>query len=274
MSTTILSRQHQSSMPGLKVTQARVFRSEWTKFRSLRSTYITLFVAMALTIGLGTLISAVRAAHWDQGRAAERLNFNAVTTSLDGVNIAQLAIGVLGVMLITGEYATGMIRASLTVVPKRLPVLWAKVGVFASVVGLASLVAVFVAFFLGQSMLASKHLNVSISSPHALRMVIGAGLYLTVIGVLGLALGALLRNTAAGISALVAVLFVIPPILDLLPSSWSNDIAPYLPSNAGAAIWSSPTGSHLGPWTGFAVLCLWTVVILGLAAARLKRQDA
>jgi ABC-2 type transport system permease protein len=260
--------------PGMRVTQARVINSEWTKFRSLRSTNVTLLVSVVLTVGLGALISAVTASHWSHQSPAERIDFNAVVTSLRGVDISQLAVGVLGVLLISGEYATGMIRASLTAVPKRLPVLWAKLVVFAAVVGVVSLASAFGAFFLGQSLLASQNLGVSISSPHALRMVIGAGVYLVLVGIIGMALGGVLRNTAAGISSLVALFFVIPPVLDLLPQSWSNTIGPYLPSNAGEAFWGHPTGSHLSALAGLLVLCAWAAAAIVAAAIRLKTRDA
>jgi len=258
----------------MKVTQARVITSEWTKFRSLRSTKITLLVSLVLTIGVGALVSAVTAAHWDHLSLGDKASFNPVVTSLDGVLISQLAVGVLGVLLVSGEYATGMIRASLTSVPKRLPVLWAKLAVFAGVVGSLSIASTFVAFFLGQSLLSGKHLQTTIGAPDAFRRVVAAGLYLLLIGIIGMALGGLLRNTAAGISALVALFFVIPPVLDLLPASWSNHIGPYLPSNAGMSFWGRPDNPHLAPWTGFAVLCGWTAFAIILATMRLHRSDA
>jgi len=260
--------------PGMRVTQTRVIKSEWTKFRSLRSTNITLLISVALTIGLGALISAVTASHWSQASIGDRATFNAVVTSLSGINISQLAVGVLGVLLISGEYATGMIRASLTAVPRRLPVLWAKLTVFAGVVGLVSLVSTFAAFFLGQSLLSSQHLQVSISSPNAARMVAGAALYLVLVGIIGMALGAIFRSTAAGISSLVALFFVIPPVLNLLPTSWSNTISPYMPSNAGDAFWGHPTGSHLSAPAGLLVLALWAAVAVTAAAVRLQTRDA
>jgi ABC-2 type transport system permease protein len=259
---------------GMKVTQARVLASEWTKFRSLRSTLITLAVSVILTVGLGTLISYFTAANWSTASADRRASFNAVVTSLSGINISQLAVGVLGVLLISGEYSTGMISSSLTAVPKRLPVLRAKASVFTLVVGGISLVSAFVAFFLGQAMLSSKSLDVSITSTNALRMVIGAGVYLTAIGLIGLALGALLRNTAAAISSLVALFFVIPPVLNLLPSSWSNHISPYLPASAGESFWGHPDGTHLSAWAGLIVLLAWTAAALAAAAYRTKTQDA
>ena len=182
----------------------------------------------------------------------------------------------LGVLLISGEYSTGMIRSSLTAVPRRLPVLWAKLGVFAGVVFSVTLVTSFVSFFLGQALLSSHHLNVAISAPGALRSVIGAALYATVAGMIGMALGGLLRNTAAGISTFVAVFFVIPPLTDLLPSSWSSHFAQYLPSNAGEVLFGGGRGlAHpLAPWTGFGVLCAYAVVLIGFAAWRLRRADA
>jgi ABC-2 type transport system permease protein len=258
----------------IKVTQARVIRSEWTKFRSLRSTLIILLVAVVLTVGLGALICGVTAAHWNHADPGERAGFNAVFRSLAGVNIAQLAVGVLGVLLISGEYATGMIRASLTVVPKRLPVLWGKLAVFTAVVGFLAIASAFAAFFAGQAFLSSKHIQATISSPHALRMVIGAGAYMLLVGIIGMALGAITRNTAAGISSLVALFFVIPPIMNLLPTSWSNNIGPYLPSNAGEAFWGHPDGTHLAPLTGFLILCLWAAVALAAAAVRMTKYDA
>jgi hypothetical protein len=274
MSATLTPEPVTTRYPGMKVTQARVVRSEWTKFRSLRSTNITLLVSVILTVGLGALICGVTAAHWLHADPGEHADFNATARSLSGLNISQLAVGVLGVLLITGEYATGMIRASLTVVPKRLPVLWAKLAVFTVVVGLVSIVSAFAAFFAGQAFLSSRHIQATISSPHAVRMIIGGGVYLLLVGIIGMALGAIVRNTAAGISSLVALFFVIPPIMDLLPKSWSDNIGPYLPPNAGSAFWGHPDGTHLSALNGFLVLCLWAAVAVAAAALRLTTHDA
>ena len=262
--------------PTLRVTQPRVLLSEWTKFRSLRSTVWTLLTAVVLSIGIGALFSAVSASQYHTFSAADKASFSPISTSLNGMLFAQLAIGVLGVLLISGEYSTGMIRSSLTAVPRRLPVLWAKLGVFAGVVFSVILVTSFVSFFLGQALLNSHHLGVSISAPGALRDVIGAALYATVAGMIGMALGGLLRNTAAGISTFVAVFFVIPPLTDLLPSSWSSHFVKYLPSNAGEVLFGGARGlAHpLAPWTGFGLLCAYAAVMIGFAAWRLRRADA
>jgi ABC-2 type transport system permease protein len=260
----------------LKVTQARVLRSEWTKFRSLRSTVWTLLSAAGLMVGLGALFSAVVASQYDTFNAADRAGLDAVSVSLSGVSFAQLAIGVLGVLMISGEYSTGMIRASLTAVPRRLPVLWGKVAVFAGVVLTISLITSFVAFFLGQALLDGQSIGVSISDPGALRSVIGAALYMTVAGIIAITLGALLRNTAGAISTFVGAFFVLPPLAGLLPSSVSDNLTPYLPSNAGAALYGGEMNSAhaLSPWTGFALLCTYAVVLIGAAAWRLRRADA
>lgn len=261
---------------GLKVTPARVLRSEWTKFRSLRSTVWTLLVAVVLTVGLAALLTAVTASQYSTFDPRERAQFNPIFTSLGGVTFAQLAIGVLGVLLITGEYSTGMIRASLTVVPRRLPVLWSKMAVFTAVVLVVALIASFVSFYLGQLLLSSKNLDVTIRATGALRSVVGSALYVTVAGLCGVALGAVLRSTAAGISTFVGLFFVLPPLTLLLPASWTDKFVQYLPSNAGGALWGATRGTAnpLSPWSGFGVLCLWAVVLIGAAAWRLRRTDA
>ena len=257
---------------GLRVTQLRVLRSEWTKFRSLRSTLYTLLLAVVFMIGLGALFAGIQAGQaqgLDPGQTA-------ISTSLTGTFFAQLSLGVLGVLVITGEYSTGMIRASLAVVPARLPMLWAKLAVCAGAVFLTMLGAGLAAFELGQVLLSGKHLDASLSDPGALRSVVGAALYLTVAAMTALALGALLRNTAAAISTFVAVFFVIPPLTMLLPASWTDHFVQYLPSNAGGMLIDGTYGiAHpLSPWTGFAVMCAYAAVLTGAAAWRLRRADA
>lgn len=259
----------------LKVTPARVLHSEWTKFRSLRSTVWTLLIALVLMIGIGALFSAVSASQYHTLNAAQQASFDPVSVSLTGTTFAVIAFGVLGVLMMSGEYGTGMIRSSLTVVPRRLPVLWAKLAVFAAVVLAASLAASFASFWLGQALLSGHHLGVSIASAGALRSVAGAALYITVSGLMGVTLGALFRNTAAGIATFASVYFVVPPLAGLLPSSISGHLTQYLPSNAGSVIWGGANASHaLSAWTGFALLCGYAVVLIAASAWRLRRSDA
>jgi ABC-2 type transport system permease protein len=273
---SVLTSAPTSGLPELKVTQLRVLRSEWTKFRSLRSTVWTLLTALVLMIGIGALFSAVNASQYHTFSPAQMASFDPISVSLAGTTFAVIAFGVLGVLTMSGEYGTGMIRSSLTVVPRRLPVLWAKLGVFAGVVLAASLAASFAAFWLGQALLSGHHLGVSITSPDALRSVIGAALYITVSGLIGVTLGALFRNTAAGIATFTGVFFVLPPLATLLPSSIGDHLTKYLPSNAGSAIFGGTDGvsNALSPWTGFAVLCGYAVILIAAAAWRLRHSDA
>jgi ABC-2 type transport system permease protein len=275
MSTATATPTRSPASPPKKVTQARVLLSEWTKIRSLRSTIFSLLAAIVFIVGLAILVPMVTVSHWPPRDPREALGFDPTTRTLSGIFLAQLAIGVLGVLLITGEYATGMIRATFAAVPARLPVLWAKAAVFAAVTLVLMVPTVFGAFLIGQSILASKHLQTNLSSPGVLRAVIGAALFLTVVGLLGIGLGALLRNTAGGISTLFGLLFVLPIIVRFLPSSWSDPINKYLPSNAGEAITHvHPDPTLLAPWTGFGLFFGYAAVILIAAAISLRMRDA
>jgi ABC-type transport system involved in multi-copper enzyme maturation permease subunit len=198
-----------------------------------------------------------------------------VDRSLAGVNLAQLAIGVLGVLLVTGEYATGMIRATFAAVPRRLPVLWAKAALYAMVTFVLMVVSAFVAFNLGQHFLASH--GTTLAAPHAWRAIVGVAGYLSLVGVLAVAFGFLIHSTGGGIATLFGLLLVLPGIGQLLPASWQTHTLPYLPSNAGASMFSigTRTGSTaLSPGAGLLVLCLWVAVALAAAVVVVRRRDA
>jgi hypothetical protein len=267
-----------STLDGLniKVTQARVVVSEWTKLRTLRSTLWSLFVALLLTIGLPCLFAAVTSSRWGQMSLHDRADRHPLDIALAGVNLSQLAIGVLGVLIITGEYSTGMIRATMSAVPKRLPVLWAKVGVYAVVTFVLMAPAVLAAFFASQSIVsAHQPLRISFSHPGVARAVIGGAAYLAILGVFTLGIGAILRNTAGGIATFAGIMFVIPPLLNILPTSWNNDISPYLPDAAGRSIFTLSHGAHsLAPWPGFALFLGYAIATLAVAAVLLVRRDA
>jgi hypothetical protein len=264
--------------PGkLRVTQARVVVSEWTKLRSLRSTRWSMLVAVLLTIVLPLLGAWITDAHWAHMSPSDRAGRHPLDLALFGARVAQLAIGVLGVLVISGEYSTGMIRATIGAVPKRLPVLWAKIGVFAVVTFALMLPAVLIAFFGSQAILnAHDHiLQISFSHSGVARAVVGGALYLTVVGVFAFAMGAITRNTAGGICAFVGIFFVIPPLMNVLPTSWNNAISEYLPSNAGADVIALTHGSHdLSPGAGFALFCAYTAAVVAAAAVLLVRRDA
>jgi ABC-type transport system involved in multi-copper enzyme maturation permease subunit len=257
-----------------RVTQRRVAFSEWTKLRSLRSTWYTLLITAVATIGFGVIASAATASRWISMSAADKATFDPVSTSLLGVDFGVLAIGVLGVLLITGEYSTGMVRSTFAAVPARLPVLWAKVGVFALVGFAVALPSTLIAFFVGQSFLSSQHIQIAFSHSGVAGAVIGSAVYLTLVGLFGIGLGTILRNTAAGIATLAAVMFVIPPLVGILPSSLANAIDPYLPSNAGSAIMDVTAHAHtLSPWAGLAVFAGYCAAALAAGAVVLMRRD-
>lgn len=258
-----------------RVTQARVALSEWTKLHSLRSTRWSLLVATVLTIGFPLLFASILSSRWGQMSAHERSDHHPLDVALAGVNVSQLAIAVLGVLVITGEYSTGMIRASFTAVPRRLPVLWAKTGIYAVVSFFLMLPSVVVAFFASQAILSRHHiLQISFSHPGVARAVIGGAVYLTLVGILALAIGAIVRNTAGGIATFAGIFFVVPPLLNVLPTSWSNAINPYLPSEAGRSIFSLTHGIHsLAPGPGLALFVGYAALALAIAAVLLVRRD-
>jgi ABC-2 type transport system permease protein len=259
---------------GQRVTLARVVHSEWTKLRSLPSTRWSLLIALASIVGFGALYSLLRVTRPPDNPAAVA-SFDATAVSLTGVQLAQFAVGVLGVLLIAGEYATGLIRTSLTAVPTRLPVLWGKAIVFALTTLIVCLPATLAAFLVGQSILSGRQLDIALGHPGVARAVFGSALYLAAIGLLGLALGALLRSTAGAVATLLGLLFGPQLLTGLLPEAWSDRIYPYLPVPAGAAVANlRPDPTALAPWTGFAVFCLYTAVVLALAAWQLRRWDA
>lgn len=258
----------------IRVTQLRVLRSEWTKLRSLPSTAWSLLSAVVMIVAFGAGYSMIRVTRPPR-LAADVAAFDPAAVSLAGVQLAMLAIGVLGVLLMTGEYATGTVRTSFAAVPARLPVLWGKAAAFALTTLALCVPAALVAFLLGQSILSREHLDITFDHPGVARAVIGSGLFLTAVGLLGLALGALFRNTAGAISALFGVLFGLPIIVGFLPASLVDAIGKYLPTAAGSAVTAvRPGADSLAPWTGFGLFCLYTAVALGLAAWRLRRRDA
>jgi ABC-type transport system involved in multi-copper enzyme maturation permease subunit len=254
-----------------------VLASEWTKIRSLRSTYWTLFAAAGTTIGLSAIVCAVYVAQFAHLNAKARADFDPASFSLIGGVLAQLAIAVLGVLVITGEYGSGTIHTTFAAVPQRITVLAAKTAVFAAVTLVVTTAACFIAFFIGQGILSAKGIGLSIGSPGAVRVVVGTGLYLTVLGLLALGIGTLIRKTAGAITAVFGMIFVLPVVFSLLPSSMSN-LQKYLPTVAGQAIINggkSARGvSELSPWVGLGVFALYAAVALVFAGYSLVRRDA
>jgi ABC-2 type transport system permease protein len=249
-------------------------RSEWTKIWTLRSSYWTLAAAVTAMAGFSALLSAAYTRHLTpDSRAA----LDPASYSLSGFFFAQLAIGVLGVLVMTGEYATGSIRSTFAAAPQRLVVLVAKAAMFTAVAFTAALASSFAAFFLGQAIFAGKGIEAHLGDPGALPSVFGAALYLAVSGLLALALGALIRRTAGAIAAWIALVIFLPIAAGALPATWQNHVNPYLPSVAGQVIIGrtkfTPGDHLLPPWTGFAVFCGYTLAVLTAAAIALHQRD-
>ncbi|MFI6493665.1 ABC transporter permease [Streptomyces sp. NPDC050564] len=267
----------QTTRPQYKVTGRRVLRSEWAKLWSLRSTWITLGLGLLFLVAFGVIAAAHYKSELNSGRPLrpDDAGATALSLSLFGTNFAQLALGVLGVLVTAGEYSTGMIRSTLAAVPRRLPVLWSKSAVFGLVALGVSLIGVVVVFPIASGIVSGTPAALTFSHSGVVRSLLGAGLYLGLVGVIGTALGALLRSVAGGISVLVASLMLVPGLISLLPSSWQDNISPYLPSNAGESMFAlTHDSTALSPTAGLVVFLGWTALALAGAAYRLVRTDA
>jgi ABC-2 type transport system permease protein len=253
----------------LGVTPRRVVRSEWVKLTTLRSTTITFAAAVVSMVGFGMLVSWVTVLDWDGMTPARRASVTVEEQVLSGRYLAQLAIGVVGVMAITGEYATGMIRATLAAVPRRLPVLWAKHGVYAVVTLVLMLVASFASFFAGNAVLAERW-DFHLSDSGVLRCVFGAAFSLTAVCLLGTALGFILRNTAGAISTLFGILMILPVAGEFLPA-----LGAYLPTSAiNSLVTAKIEGDMLQPLPACLLLCAYVGAAIGGAMLTLRRRDA
>jgi ABC-2 type transport system permease protein len=255
--------------------------AEWTKIRSVRSTLWTLILFVVLTIGVSAGLTALTVATWNTHRPGAPSGHPQIVLDPTafilgtGIFLGQLTICVLGVLLITTEYSTGVIRASVLAVPKRLPMLAAKILVFAGLLVVLAAIVAFGSFFISSALLHSKVPD-SLGDPGVTRAVVGAALYLTVLGLFSLAIGGLIRHTAGSIATAIGVVLVLPILSSLLPGSWGAHIDAYLPQQAGSLVYGAHArlGQLLSPWQGFGVFCLWTLVLLAAAAWLLRTRDA
>jgi hypothetical protein len=250
-------------------------KAEWTKLRSVRSTTWTLLATVGIALGFGALVGVSQMSSWDRLDPVEQLRFDPTFFSLSGLWLAQLAIGVLGVLLVTSEYATGQIRATLGATPQRGVVVAAKATTFTGVVLAAGMLSSFGAFFLGQAIFASKGLGVSITDPGVFRAVAGGGLYLVAVGLLGLGLGTVLRRTAGAVAALVGLLVLAPLVGGFLPASFQESFGRFFPAQAGMAVFSVQADPRqLAPWAGYGVLLAYAALALAAGTTLLTRRDA
>jgi ABC-2 type transport system permease protein len=266
------------AVPARRAGFANLVLAELTKIRSVRSTVWSFALLVILTIGFTVLITALTVAGWDKTDAATRAQIagDPVASILGiGLGFGQLTICVLGVLVLSSEYSTGMIRASLLAVPKRWPMLVAKIVAFTVVVLVIAEIVCFASFFIGSVILSSK-VPVSLGDPGVLRAVAGAGLYLAVLGLFAMAVAGLIRHTAGAITAVIGFTLVLAPLASLIPDPAGKYISAYLPTNAGQLIVQThqQSGDVLTPWQGFGVFGLWVAVLLVVAGVLLQRRDA
>lgn len=252
-----------------------LIRAEWTKFRATRSTYYSLAGLVLVGCGVGTLIAQAVNARWNVMNAAERASFDPLNSAFRGFDLGQLIIGALGVLMISTEYSTGLIRTTFAAAAQRRSILAAKAVVIGAVALVVGETAAFATFFVAQDLLQPTGRSLSIGAPGALRSVTALGFYLTVVALIGLALGVLIRHTAGAISALFALVFLMPGIISALPQPWNHRIGEWLPDNlAGQLISLHGDPDFLSRPASLAVLIAYPVVLLAAAAWRLTRSDA
>ena len=256
------------------LTIGGVLRSEWTKFRSLRSTWWLLIGTVILTVGVGVVVIVLEV---NTGAPKQQPPYQVAQQTETAALITQLVLGVLGILMFTGEYGSGMIRISLSVVPRRVMLLWAKLGVLSVIVVPFTLVSSVLAFVVGKLAWQSHRglVPVGFGDPQVTRIVLGSGLVVAVTAVCGFGIGAIIRGTAASIGTLVGLFFAAPLVAQVALPRDVAGLARFLPSNAGDAMWGGAIGPRsLSSWTGFALLCGYAVVLVAVGAWRLKRGDA
>lgn len=274
-----------------RVTPWRVLRAEWSKFFSLRSNPIAVIAALVAVIGLGSLTAGVASGdivpESPMGPEIEQPDLSALldhaTIATSGVSLAILIIGTLGVLAMSGEFSSGMVRATFAAVPRRLPILWGKAVVLAAVTLGSMTPAVLVTFFVAGGILTDSGLTASLGDANVLRALLGNVGYLVGLALLGLSLGALLRSTAGGVATLFATFLVVPQLLTLvLPDRLVDAVYGYLPSAAAQSfITTDPRFAFgamgqelLSPAAGAGVFAAWVVALLVAAAISLARRDA
>lgn len=262
MTTTALPRPY-------RITLARVLRSEWHKLRSLRSSWITLGTAAALVLGIGIVMGTTYTS--DGGDS----DVDTVILVLYGSVLGTLCTVVLGILVTAGEYSSGMIRASLTAVPRRLPVLWAKAAVFTTTVFTAMLATTLITFLVAQIFLGDTDQAASLSDPGVLRAVAGNAAGTTLLSLIALGLGALLRSVPGAIGAFIGGVMILPEVLTMLPYDAVETAVRYFPTQASGVLGSAtPLPDAASPGAALLALALWASATLVAAAVLLRRRDA
>jgi ABC-2 type transport system permease protein len=258
--------------PSLAARARDVLGSEWIKFRSVRSTYWTLLIALVTPIAISAVVAVAFTAQPPPGHPG-RLPDDPLLPGLISLEYAVLAIGVLGILAFTAEHASGLIRTTYAAVPRRRAVLAAKAAVIAAVTLPAGELVSFLSFFEVQAILAHHH-GLSLGHPGAAGAVLAEGVLLTVCALLGLGIGALIRHTAGAIAAFVGVL-VVPAALGLLPAPWNDRIGRFSLIDAAQQVAAShPRTGLFSPAWSLVVLIAWPTLALLAAAIQVTRRDA
>jgi len=282
MSTATASIQPGAAHPHTSLGRLRfdrVVRSEWIKLRTLRSTFWTLIGVVVLIIGLPALIAAVvPSLSVIESRApASQLTAFTTNTATAGLTFAQLVVAVLGVLVISGEFSTGMIRSSFTAVPRRFPVFAAKTLVLFVVAFVIGLISSAASWAVAIPILNGKGYSGDLTSSDTLWAILGAALYLGLVAVFALGVGAILKSTAGGIAGALGVLLVLPIIASVVSGltriEWLADAQRYLISNAGQGL-SGVANGGLEPWVNVVTVLVWSAVAFVLGAVLLQRRDA
>jgi ABC-2 type transport system permease protein len=265
---------------GVRAGITGTVRSEFTKIRSVRSTYWSLIVLVLAGFAWTVADCLGTAYKWPHMAAQDKIGFDATQTSIVGVALlGQLVILVLGTLALTSEYSTGMIRTSLAAMPRRAVLYWSKAAVFAAVSVVIAVATSLAVFLVGQSLLHSTGESASLSQPGALRAVLLTGLFVALSGAMAYGMGAIVRNTAGGITASFGLVFLLPQLAKALPSAWYADLERWLPGgNIVPAITSSQSqllNPHMfSAWGEFAVFAGYAVILLGVGALLFSRRDA
>lgn len=249
--------------------------AEWLKLRTLRSTRLATYLGVLAVLVIAAIACGVQA-HQFNTDGGVGLGFDPVAQSLRPWFLGQLVLGTVGVLAITNEYGNAMITTTFMAMPRRREVLAAKAVVLGVAVLVVAEITSFVAFFMGQALLSSASAGISIADGGALRAVIGAGLYITLVALLGLGLGAMVRHTAGGVAALFGLLLLPTLLATALPSTWERAVRRYAPLNAGIEVFRVGGGGRdlLSPWIGFGVCAIWVAVALALGAWLIQVRDA
>jgi ABC-2 type transport system permease protein len=252
-----------------------VLQSEWTKLRSLSSTRWIAIAMLVATIGIGAAISAADGSHFHSLSSSDKATWDPTDESMVGMVFGQLAVVVLAVLAVTGEYSSGTIRSSIAAVPTRTPVLFAKCAVVGGAVLVLGEAVAFVSFWLGQAVMSASAPTAAIGDPHVLRAITLAGAYLALISLISIGLGFILRSTAGAIALMVGLLLVLPAVFQALPMGVQNSVGQFMPeqiaANSMAAVVHQPHA--LGPVAGTLVLASYAAVALAFGARSLRRRD-